>query len=112
MEDRKLAVVGRKTRKVDGPELVTGKALFTADMRFPGMLYGRAARANTPAALIQGIDVSAALAVPGVVGVLRAEDIPGPNLIGILPPFDQPLLARDTIRYRGESIAFVVAESS
>ena len=49
--------------------------------------------------------------MPGVVDIIRGEDIPGPNIMGILPPFDQPLLATDDIRYEGESICLVVAES-
>jgi CO/xanthine dehydrogenase Mo-binding subunit len=106
-----LRVVGQRVRKVDGVELVTGRAKFTGDLRFPGMVYAYAARAGVPAARIRGIDVSPAEKAEGVLLVLRAGDIPGPNLIGILPPFDQPLLATDVVRYAGESLALVVAES-
>ena len=111
MSVENLRVVGMRVRKVDGIELVTGRAKFTGDMRFPGMVYGYAARASVPAARIKGIDTAAAEAEEGVLLVLKGGDIPGPNIIGILPPFDQPVLATEVIRYAGESFALVVAES-
>ena len=106
-----LRVVGQRVRKVDGLELVTGRAKFTGDLRFPGMVYGYAARASVPAARIRAIDVSAAEKARGVLLVLTGGDIPGANIIGILPPFDQPVLATEVVRYAGESLALVVAES-
>ena len=111
MSAEKLHVVGRRVRKVDGLELVTGRARFAGDLKFPGMLYGCARRAGVPAGRIRRVDTAAALALPGVAAVLTAADIPGPNLIGILPPFDQPLLAVEEVRYEGESIALVVGSS-
>jgi CO/xanthine dehydrogenase Mo-binding subunit len=111
MNGEKLKVVGRVVPKVDGVELVTGKAKFAGDLRFPGMLHAVARRAGIPAGKIRSIDGSAAFRSPGVRAVLTAEDIPGPNIIGILPPFDQPLLAAGVVRYEGESLVLVVAES-
>ncbi len=111
MSGQKLSVVGARVRKVDGRELVTGQARFAADLRFPGMLHGYARRAGIPAGRLLEVDPGPALALPGVAAVLLARDIPGPNLIGILPPFDQPLLASTEVRYEGESLALVVAES-
>ena len=96
---------------MDGIELVTGRAQFAGDINFPGLLHGYARRAGIPAGRIKSVDIAPAMKVPGVVDVLRGEDIPGPNIMGILPPFDQPLLATDDIRYEGESICLVVAES-
>ncbi|MBN2050264.1 MAG: xanthine dehydrogenase family protein molybdopterin-binding subunit [Spirochaetales bacterium] len=111
MTGKELRIVGRRVRKVDGIELVTGQAKFTADMKLPGMLYGFARRAGQPAGKLEGVKKDEALKIPGVVDVLTAEDLPGPNLIGVLPPFDQPVLATGDIRYAGESVAFVVAET-
>ena len=111
MSGKDFRVIGRGVAKVDGAELVTGKAKFAGDLRFPGMLHAVARRAGIPAGKIRSIDGSAALRSPGVRAVLRAEDIPGPNIIGILPPFDQPVLASEQIRYEGESLVVVVAES-
>jgi len=107
----RMNVIGKQVRKVDGLELVTGRAKFAGDHRFPGIVYGAVKRAGVPAGRIKSIDVEAARGTPGVVDVLCAEDIPGPNLIGILPPFDQPLLAADEIRYAGESVVLVIAET-
>src|SRR5512136_2853145 len=111
MSAEKLRVVGARARRVDGRELVTGQARFAADLRFPGMLHGYARRAGVPAGRLLEVDPGPALALPGVAAVLLARDIPGPNLIGILPPYDQPLLASTEVRYEGESLALVVAES-
>ena len=108
----RMSVIGKHVRKVDGLELVTGQAKFSGDYRFPGMVYGAVKRAGVPAGRITKIDVEPARKVPGVVDVLTAKDIPGPNLIGVLPPFDQPLLAADEIRYAGESVVLVVAETA
>jgi CO/xanthine dehydrogenase Mo-binding subunit len=111
MSGAELRVVGRRVRKVDGHELVTGRAGFTGDMKFPGMVYGCAARSREPAGRILKADASAALVMEDVVLVLTGRDIPGPNIIGILPPFDQPVLATEVIRYAGESFALVVART-
>lgn len=111
MSEESLKIIGKRVRKVDGYDLVTGKAAFTADMRLPDMLYGYARRAGVPAGYLKQIEKEDALNIPGVVAVLTAEDIPGPNLIGIFPPFDQPVIAHSDIRYAGETVAFVVAES-
>ena len=111
MSKVKFTLVGKSVKSVDSYDLVTGKAKFAGDLKFPGMLYGYARRANVAAGRIKKIDYSAALAIPGVVTILLAKDIPGPNIIGILPPFDQSLLASEEIRYEGESIALVIAKT-
>jgi CO/xanthine dehydrogenase Mo-binding subunit len=111
MSAEKLAVVGARVRKIDGRELATGLARFAGDLRFPGMLYGCARRAGVPAGKLVEVDPGPALALPGIAAVLLARDIPGPNLIGILPPFDQPLLASAEVRYEGESLALAVGSS-
>ncbi|RKX77289.1 MAG: hypothetical protein DRP87_09605 [Spirochaetes bacterium] len=111
MAGKKSTIIGKAQKKIDGIELVTGRARFTADLRFPQMVYGYARRAGIPAGKIKRIDKEHALGIPGVLDVITASDLPGPNLIGILPPFDQPLLAEEEVRYAGESIALVVAET-
>jgi len=107
-----MNVIGKRLRKVDGLDLVTGQAKFAGDYRFPGMVYGAVKRAGVPAGRLTAVDVEAARSLPGVIDVLIASDIPGPNLIGVLPPFDQPLLASDEVRYAGESVALVIAETA
>jgi len=106
-----LKRVGKSVIKVDGKELVTGKAKFSGDFRFSGLLHGYACRSQTAAGIIKSIDIAESLKIPGVVDVILPEDIPGPNLIGILPPYDQPLLAAEEIRYAGESFCLVIGES-
>ena len=107
-----MNVIGKAVRKVDGPNLVSGRAKFSGDYRFPRMAYGAVKRAGVPAGRITSVDVEPAREMPGVLDVLTAKDIPGPNIIGVLPPFDQPLLAADEIRYAGESVVLVIAESA
>jgi CO/xanthine dehydrogenase Mo-binding subunit len=111
MTEEKLSIVGTRVRKVDGYELVTGKAKYAGDMRFPGLVYGFAVRSKVAAGRITRIGIDAALRQEGVLAVITGKDIPGPNLIGVLPPHDQPVLATDVIRYAGESVALVVAET-
>jgi len=107
-----VSTIGKQVRKVDGVELVTGRAKFAGDYRFPGMVYGSVKRAGVPAGRVSEIDIEKAQQIHGVLRVLTAKDIPGPNLIGVLPPFDQPLLAADEVRYAGESVALVIAETA
>ena len=107
-----MKTIGKQIRKVDGLELVTGQAKFAGDYRFPDMLHGAVARAGVAAGRITRVETDAARGMPGVVDVLMASDIPGPNLIGVLPPFDQPLLAAEEIRYAGESVVLVIAETA
>lgn len=111
MSGENFNLIGKPQIKVDGKELVTGIARFAGDMSFPRMVYGYAARAGIPAGKLQGIKLDKALAVEGVLDIITSYNLPGPNLMGIMPPFDQPILAKDEIRYAGESVAFVIAET-
>ena len=69
-----LKTAGRPTPRIDGLERVSGKADYTADVHLPGMLYGRVLRSPHPYARIQSIDVSKAVAMPGVKAVLTHEN--------------------------------------
>lgn len=103
--------IGSPLSRVDGVELVTGRAQFTADLSWPGMVYACVHRAGVPSGRIRHVNIAKAITAPGVLAVLLPSDIPGPNIIGILPPFDQPLLTSRDIRYQGDGLAVVVAES-
>jgi CO/xanthine dehydrogenase Mo-binding subunit len=96
--------------KVDALDKVLGRAVYSGDMKFPGMLYGRVLRAGVPHAAIEGIDVSAARDMEGVACVLTAKDVPGKNLFGIAFQ-DQWALAEEKVRYIGEPVALVAAET-
>ncbi len=89
---------------------VTGKAKYTDDYSFAGMLFGRTLRSRYPHAKILSIDTSAAKALPGVHAVLTAEDIPGENIHGLVH-LDWPALAGDKVRYMGDPVAVVAADT-
>ncbi len=87
-----------------------GELLFADDIRLPGMLQVAARRADHPHAEILAIDTTPAAGMPGVVRVLTAKDIPGENIFGLIQQ-DQPVLCHDKVRYLGDPIALVVAET-
>ena len=95
---------------------VAGTLPYADDWGFPGMLHGVVVRAHMPSARINGIDVTEARAVPGVRAVLTAADIPH-NVIaeeasGLgIDAIVQPVLASDRVRYDGEPVAIIAAET-
>jgi len=102
--------VGKSIPRKDGRGKVTGETKFFSDMALPNMLYAKVARSKYPHAKIRKINVEKAKQTPGVVAVLTHKDVPGLNGFGILIP-DQPVLCFDKVRYLGDSIAVVAAES-
>ncbi len=90
-------------------EKVTGSAEFASDVVVPGMLHGRILRSPLPHAVIKSIDVSAALAMPGVIAVLTGADLAGMNAHWGLYLRDRPLIAIDRVRYVGDPVAAVAA---
>jgi xanthine dehydrogenase D subunit len=88
---------------------VRGEFAFSSDLHHDEMLWGATVRSQHPHAAIGRIDSSAALALPGVVAVLTAADVPGRNRHG-LERRDQPVLAGDLVRYVGEPVALVAAD--
>ncbi len=101
--------VGTSHPRHDALGKVTGAANYPADLIRPGMLrlktvFGRRAHAR-----IRAVDTSAALAVPGVVAVLTARDVPH-NRYGLIDA-DQPVLCDDVVRYEGDRVALVAAEN-
>nr|WP_315987969.1 molybdopterin cofactor-binding domain-containing protein [Desulforamulus aquiferis] len=105
-----LKTVGQRVPRVDGLTKAVGQAVYAGDMEMPGMLYGKALRSAYAHAKILSIDTSSAEKIPGVHVVLTAKDIPGINKFG-LAILDQPVLAADKVRMRGDAIALVAAES-
>jgi carbon-monoxide dehydrogenase large subunit len=95
--------------RVDADQKTTGRARYTGDVHLPGMLWARYLMSPHPHARIVSIDLSAARAVPGVHAVITADDI-GRRRFGRLYP-DWPVLAFDKVRYVGERIAVVAAET-
>ena len=103
-------VVGRSVRRVDSRDKLTGNARYAGDISLPGMLHAKVLRSDRPHAKILAIRTTAALAHPGVVAVLTHGDIPGKNVIGRDRP-DQTALCADKVRYVGDAVALVVAET-
>jgi CO/xanthine dehydrogenase Mo-binding subunit len=110
MKKENFLCVGHAVPRVDALDKVLGRAVYSEDIVFPDMLYGRALRAGIPHALIEEIDTSAARGMKGVVGVLTAKDVPGINRYGIAFQ-DQEALVERHVRYAGDPVALVAAES-
>jgi xanthine dehydrogenase D subunit len=101
--------VGDSATRPDGVLKVTGEFAYSSDLWADDMVWGVTLRSPHPRARIRGIDVSGALAVPGVHAVLTHEDVPGEKFYG-LEHRDQPVLAIDQVRYQGEPVALVAAD--
>ncbi len=110
MKKDQFSYVGYSVPKVDALDKVLGRALYSEDITFPNMLYGRVLRAGVPHASIEDIDVGKAKNLEGVACVLTSKDIPGYNRYGIAFQ-DQYALAEDKVRYIGDPVALVAAES-
>ncbi|WP_426983311.1 xanthine dehydrogenase subunit D [Bacillus cabrialesii] len=94
----------------DGRGKVTGELKYMTDLSFPGMLYGKVLRSAYPHAEIALICTLKAEAMEGVRAVVTHKDVPGLNRFGIVIP-DQPVLCEDRVRYVGDAIAAVAAET-
>ena len=108
---------GQSVKRVEDVRLLTGKGNFTDDLQRDGMLYGVTLRSPYAHAEIKHIDASAALAMPGVLAVYTHADVADYGPIPCLVPFSAPLqtprilLASDRVRFVGDAVAFVVADS-
>ncbi len=103
-----LKVVGKPFRKVDARAKCTGQTKFADDIVLPRMLYCKILRTHLPHALIKSIDVSKAIALPGVLAVITGKDLPIPY--GILPVSqDEHALCIDKVRFIGDPVAAVAA---
>ena len=109
---------GTSVRRKEDARLLTGRGKYAADFRLPGMLHGAVVRSPHAHARLGGIRTKAALGLHGVTAVITGEDLgtigripvrlgPRPSIVACL----QPPLARDKVRYVGEPVAFVVADS-
>ncbi len=99
--------IGRSITRGEGPDKVSGKAVYAADISLPGMLWGKILRSPYPYARIKIIDTSAAEALPGVHAVVTGQDMPGAKIGRRM--VDMPVLAQDVVRFVGEKVAAVAA---
>ncbi len=100
--------VGTAVPRIDGPAKVMGTAAFVRDLAVPGMLHARLVTSPHAAARIRSIDPSRAAAMPGVAAVLTGADVD--VRLGLYME-DKPVLARDVVRYAGEAVAAVAADT-
>src|SRR5256885_11078242 len=99
-----LKVIGKPFRKVDARAKCTGQTKFADDIFLPRMLYSKILRSHLPHALIKNIDLTKALALPGVIAVLTGKDLP--ISYGILPVSqDEHALCIDKVRFIGDPVA-------
>lgn len=108
-ESPRVSAIGKNMPRPDGTLKVTGQFAYSSDLWVDGMVWGVTVRSPHTAARILSIDISRALAVPGVHAVLTHEDVPGAKCYGMEEP-DQPVLAFDLVRYQGEAVALVAAD--
>ncbi|MRH44344.1 xanthine dehydrogenase subunit D [Aquibacillus halophilus] len=110
MQRDQLVYKNRNRVRPDGKAKVTGSLKYLTDLSFPNMLYGKILRSAYPHAKILSININDAEKLPGVKAVITHKDIPGLNGFGIISP-DQPVLCEDRVRYVGDAIAAVAAET-
>ena len=94
--------------RVDSRDKVMGRTAFAYDLKTDDMLFAHVFRSPRPHAWIRHIDLKGVLSSEGVLRVLTHKDIPGDPVFGAIRK-DQPLLAGDRVRYRGEPIGIIIA---
>ena len=102
-------IIGASIPRIEGAEKVTGRAQYAADVTLPGMLWGKILRSPFPHARIRRIDASGAWRVAGVRAVVTGQDVPGHYMGKNLR--DMPVLCWDRVRYVGDRVAAVAAET-
>src|ERR1700720_2375383 len=108
-ETAPVHTIGAYVPMVDGPDKVSGRAKYTADILAPGRLAGRIYRSPYSHAEILAVDISEALKLPGVRTIVTGADCD--KTFGVLPiARSEHPLARDKVRYRGEPVAAVAAD--
>ena len=110
-----MSVLGNRVLRTEDPRMLTEGARYVADLRFDGAAHACFVRSTVARGRLVGVDTTEARTQSGVLGVFAAADLDLPDLKPI-PVVDQrmarPVLARDTVRFVGEPVAVVVAETS
>ncbi|MEY4184422.1 MAG: hypothetical protein RIS07_825 [Actinomycetota bacterium] len=106
---RSRDILGTSALRPDGIPKVKGSFEFSSDANDDSMAWGATLRSPHPSARIRSIDISGALLIPGVHAVITAKDVPGKPTYGLISQ-DQPVFARDVVRYMGEPVAAVAAD--
>ncbi len=109
METKKeYKYIGKSITRKDSIEKVTGAAVFTHDLAVQGMLYGKTVKSPHAYARIKNVDISEAERVPGVRAIVTGKELP--YKVGLYM-IDKDILARDFVRYQGEPVAAVAADT-
>jgi aerobic carbon-monoxide dehydrogenase large subunit len=110
-----VSILGTRVLRTEDPRFLTTGGIYTDDLRLPGACHVHFVRSTVAHARISSVDVSAALAEPGVIAAFTGADLdldeaapPMPGMINA--QMRQPLLARDVVRFVGEPVAVVVTE--
>ena len=104
--------LGQRVPRVDVAEKVTGTGQYPDDIYLDGMIYGSAVRSQYPRARVLAIHTEEAKALPGVVGVFTAADVPGSNKVGHLKKdWDTMIAVGDITHYLGDAVCLVAAET-
>ncbi len=115
-----LKIIGKPLRRVDALGKTTGATVYAGDYTMPNMLHAKVLRSTHPHARLKRVDVTKARELPGVACVLTASDLPDSRLVTDMPGqtgqkrragSDAPVLASDVVRFVGEPIALVAAET-
>jgi CO/xanthine dehydrogenase Mo-binding subunit/CO/xanthine dehydrogenase FAD-binding subunit len=105
-------VIGQPRPQLEGPAKVTGRAEYTHDLTLPDILHGAILRSPHPHARIKSVDLSKARAMPGIVVMISGEDFPDKKYVNAGPVYaDRFAMARDKVRFVGEEVAAVAAET-
>ncbi|MFQ5912313.1 MAG: molybdopterin cofactor-binding domain-containing protein [Nitrospinota bacterium] len=111
MSNKTFSVVGKRLPMLEGPDKVSGRAIYTHDVRLRGMLYAKVLRSPHPHALIRSIYIEAAERLPGVRAVVTAADTPKKLYVHLGgSASDRYPLAIDKVRFVGEEVAAVAAD--
>ena len=115
-ETEVFRIVGRSFPHRDFEQKVQGSMAYADDWHLPGVLWGKVIRAQVPSANIVSVDTTAAAEIPGVRAILTAADVPRNGISDDASGLEigsvvQPVLAEGRVRYQGEPVAIVAAES-
>jgi carbon-monoxide dehydrogenase large subunit len=108
------SILGTRVRRTEDPNLLTGAARYLNDLDLPGKLHAVFARSDVAHARLAAVHTDDARAVPGVVAVYTADELgvaPHHGFVAVHPDFARPPLADGVVRFVGDAIAMVVAET-
>lgn len=110
------SILGASVKRVEDPRFVTGQGSYLADLHFEGEAWMSVVRSSVPHATVTSIDIEAARALPGVIAIYTAADFEGVTMpiefTGHPEVMQRPLIAGDRVRFIGDIVAVVVAESA